>query len=570
MTKKLSLTLLVVFSLVAVLSLSFATVAQEAIPRGGTVVISEGQTTPFFRNFNPFAPEPTRWTVYSIFEPMLVFNPVEGGAATPWLATSYAYSEDLLSISFTLREGVKWSDGEDFNADDVVFTFEMIKEFSALDRNAVYEFTENVEKVGDFEVKFNLSRVYTQAHAQIGAVQIVPEHIWSAVEDPVTFTNDDPVGTGPLTTVANLNDQVFELCRNPYYWGVGEDGAQLPYIDCIRHPVYQGNDPANLATVNGEVDWVGNFIPDIESVFVAANPEKHFYYFWPGGATVQLYTNTTKAPFSDVEFRRALSMAINYEDVTSIGMYGYTTPSNPVALGPRYESWIDQSVVDAAYEMGMGIYNPDAAAAALDAAGYVDADGDGWRDNPDGSAIAFKVQVVNGWTDWVTSVQIMTENFQDVGLNAVIDTPEFGAWLSNLQQGTYDASIGWGTAGNTPYDHFRNIMYSGLIGSDGTANAQLWGRWTSDEADALIDAFTATADEAEQREIINQLQKLYVDNVVTIPLFPGPTWYEYTTYRFTGFPTVEDYYAQGSPWDGNSRLIVLTRIHCIDDTSCGQ
>lgn len=569
MSKKLSLTLLAVLTLVALLSISFVSVAQDATPRGGTVVISQGQTTPWVRNFNPYSPNPIHWSQGIVYEPLLVFNPVEGGVATPWLATGYEYAEDLMSVNFTLREGVMWSDGEAFNADDVVFTFDMFKEFGALDTAAVSEFLDSAEKVGDFEVKFNLNKVYTLAHEIIGGRWIVPEHVWSAQEDLTLFTDPDPVGTGMFTTVANINEQVLELCRNENYWGVGEDGAQLPYVDCLREPVYQGNDPANLALVSGELDWVGNFVPDIDNVFVAQNPENHHYYFWPGGGTVQLYTNTTKAPFSDVEFRRALSMAINYDDVTSIGMYGYTIPSNPVGLGPRYESWIDQSVVDAAYEMGMGIYDPDAAAAALDAAGYVDADGDGWRDNPDGSEIAFNVQVVNGWTDWVTSVQIMTENFQDIGLNAVIDTPEFGAWLSNLQSGDYEASIGWGTDSNTPYNIFRDMMYSGLI-VEGTANAVTWSRWTSDEADALIDSFTATADEAEQHDIINQLQKFYVDNVVTVPLFPGPTWYEWTTYRFTGFPTEDNYYAQGSPWNRPGRLITLTRIHCIDDTSCGQ
>jgi peptide/nickel transport system substrate-binding protein len=335
-------------------------------------------------------------------------------------------------------------------------------------------------------------------------------------------------------------------------------------------PVYPGNDPANFAAANGDLDWIGNFIPDIESTFVAANPEKHFYYFWPGGAVVQLYVNTTKAPFSDVAFRRALSKAIDYGSVANIGMYGYTVPANSTGLGPRNESWISQAALDAAGAAGLNTFDSAAAAAALDEAGYVDADGDNWRDNPDGSAINFKVQVVNGWSDWVTSVQIMSQNFQDIGLNNTIDVLDFGVWLNNLQSGSYDTSIGWSSAGNTPYDFYRNVVYSPLIGSDGIANAQLWGRWTSPEVDELIESFVATADEAEQRAISDQLQAIYVENVPAIPLFPGPTWYEWTTHRFTGFPTVDDYYTQGSPWNVQGRTLTLTRLHCIDATSCGQ
>jgi peptide/nickel transport system substrate-binding protein len=549
MRRKLSL--LIVLSLV--LSLGLVS-AQDDIPRGGTIVVSEGQQAPFQRNFNPFSPDPTRWTTYGIFEPLLVFNPVEGGVATPWLATAYEYSDDLMSIDYTIREGVLWSDGEPFSADDVVFTFDLMKEYPALDRGGVYQFLDNVEKVGDNVVRFNLNKVYTQAHAIIGAAQIVPQHQWSQIDDPITFTNPEPVGTGPLTEIGNFSEQLLELCRNPNYW-------QTIYIDCMQQPLFLGNDPANLAAVSGELDWIGNFIPDIEATFVAADPDNHFYYFWPGGGTVQLYVNTTKAPFDDPEFRRALSMAIDYDAVTGIGMYGYTIPANPTGLGPRHETWISEEALALAEAKGLGQYNPDGAAAVLDEAGYVDANGDGFRDLKDGTPFSFKVQVVNGWTDWVTSVQIMSQNFQDIGLNAAIETPDFGVWLNNLQTGTYDTSIGWSTSGNTPWDFYRNVLDSALIGDDGLANAQLWGRWVSDEADALINAFTATADLAEQQQIVNELQMLYVDNVVAIPLFPGPTWYEYTTHRFTGFPTREDYYAQGSPWDGNSRLIVLTRIH---------
>lgn len=557
-------TCLLVLMLVIVVS------AQDQTPRGGTVITSTGEQL-IGRNFNPYAPDPLDFSRNMIYEPLLVFNPVEGGVATPWLATGYAYADDLMSVTFDLRDGVLWSDGEAFNADDVVYTFNMFKEFPATDTAAINDFLDSVEKVDDLHVKFNLNRVYTIAHELIGARYILPEHIWGSVEDPALFLNEDPVGTGPMTTVANYNEQSYEVCRNETYWRKDENGEQLPYVDCLRQVLFQGNDPANLALINGELDWAGNFVPDIETTFIAADPEHHGYYFWPGGATVQLYSNTTKEPFSDVNFRRAMSMAIDYDSVTSIGMYGYTTASNAVGLGPRYSDWVSEDALAAADATGQTRYNPEGAAALLEESGYVDSDGDGIRNMPDGGAnIEFKVQVVNGWTDWVTSVQIMSQNFQDVGLGATIDTPEFGAWLSNLQGGNYDVSIGWGTAGNTPYNYFRNLMLSELISEDGQANAELWSRWTSDEADALLTQFTATADLAEQQSIIDQLQQLYVDNIPAIPLFPGPTWYEYVTYRFTGFPTEENYYAQGSPWDEPSRLIVINTIHCVDDTSCGQ
>lgn len=545
--------------------------AQDDVPRGGTVVISEGLQSAPARIFNPYNPNPVNWTRMSMFEPFIVWNPVTSEPHY-FLATGYEYSDDLLSLTFPLREGVLWSDGEPFSADDVVFTWELIAANPGLDWHGLLAFVDSVEKVDDNTVTFHLSRVYTQAHIIVARFWPLPEHQWASVEDPVTFANEDPIGTGPLTNVVAFNEQVIEICRNDNYWGRDEAGNQLPYIDCMRMPVYLGNDPANLAAVNGDVDWIANFMPDIDNTYVAANPEHHHYYFWAGGGTVQLYLNTTKAPFSDVNFRRAVSQAIDYENVVGIGMYGYTIPSNATGLGPINESWVSQEALDAAAATGLNTYNEAGAAAALDEAGYVDADGDGWRDNLDGSALTFNIQVVNGWTDWVTSVQIISENLQAVGLNAQTVTPDFGEWLNNLQTATYDVSIGWSDAGLTPWNFYRTVLDSSLITDEGVANGSTWARWTSDETDELLAAFTSTADEAEQRDIMNQMQMAYVENVPAIPLFPGPTWYEWNDTRFTGFPTQEDYYIQGSSWEATfgSRLVVVNRIHCIDDTSCGQ
>ena len=556
-------------AVVMVVLLSISLVGAQMTPRGGTVVVSDGEQL-VGKNFNPFAPDPLNFTDRFIYEPMLIFNPVDGGVATPWLATGYEYGEDLQSVTFNIREGVMWSDGEMLDAGDVAFTFNLFLSVPATDKAAIGDFLESVEVIDDSTVTFNLNRVYTLAHELIGGQMIVPEHDWADVEDYALFTNSEPVGTGAMTTVADFNEQSYTLCRNENYWRVDENGDQLPYVDCIRQVLFQGNDPANLALINGELDWVGNFVPDIEQTFIAQNPEKHGYYFWPGGATVQLYSNTTKEPFSDVNFRRALSMAIDYDAVTSIGMYGYTSPANAVGLGPRYDSWVSADAIAFADGTGQTRYNPEGAMALLDEAGYVDSDGDGIRNMPGGNNIDFKVQVVNGWTDWVTSVQIMSQNFQDIGLSATVETPDFGAWFSALQNATYDVSIGWGTAGNTPYNYFRNLLLSELISDEGVANAETWSRWTSDEADALLSAFTETADMGAHMDIVNQLQMLYVENMPAIPLFPGPTWYEYTTYRFTGFPTEDNYYAQGSPWERNSAAIVISTIHCIDDMACGQ
>lgn len=559
MSRKLSRLTAVLFSIALVLSFGVNVMAQDDF--SDCVQVSHRPVPVWVRNFNPFAPDPIQETLDMIYEPLILWNPVLGGEPTPWLATDWEYSDDLLSLTMNLRDDVQWNDGEPFTAEDVVFTFDLLQSNTELDRSGLLAFVDSVEATGDHSLVWNLSQVFTQADTFIGMLNPVPAHIWSDIEDPVTFTNDNPVATGPFSIIESFSDQVYVLGANPNYWQEGK-----PQVPCLRYPAFASNDPANLAIINGETDWAGHFLPDIDNTYVALDPENNHYFFWPGGGTVSLYLNTTKAPFDDVNLRRAMSQAIDYESVVGIGMYGYTIPADPAGLGPRYENWASQEALDTAAEMGLSAYNPEGAMAVLDEAGYVDTDGDGWRETPAGEPLQFTIQVVNGWSDWVTSVQIITQNFQDVGLNAASTTPEFGEWLNNLQMGTYDVSIGWSTAGRTPYDYFRNQLYSPLIGSDGLANAETWARWTSEDVDGLLDAFTATVDAEEQGDIIDQIQQIYVENVITIPLFPGPTWYEWNTTRFTGFPTEDNYYAQGSPWRGSvnsGRLLIALNIQPV-------
>jgi peptide/nickel transport system substrate-binding protein len=566
MSNKVLRRMLVLVTVLVLVAMSFSFVAAQdetpftadpSLPHGGTVQVSHRPQAVWVRNFNPMAPDPINDVHGFIYEPLLVWNEVTG-EGIPWLATSFVYSEDLMTLTVTLRQGVQWSDGEDFNADDVLFTLNLMKDNPELDRASLWSFIDTIDRVDDYTLQFNLSRVYTLADTLIGELETVPEHIWSAVEDPVTWTNDEPVATGPFANVCRFEDQVYELCANENYWMEG-----LPYVERLRFPAFPGNEQANLAVINGETDWAGHFIPDVEQTLVAADPENNHYFFWPGGGTVSLYFQTEKAPFSDVAFRQAVSQAIDYDGVVNIGMYGYTVPADPAGLGVRFADYLTEETLTTASDMGLGAYNPELAAQTLDAAGYVDADGDGWRDQPDGTPIAFNIQAVSGWTDWVASIQVISQNLQDVGLNAQVATPEFGDWLNNLQTGSYDISIGWGSSGRFPWNHFRDTLFSELIGEDGRANAELWSRWTSEESDDLIRSFVSTADEAEQRSIIGQLANILVENVVIVPLFPGPTWYEWNTARFSGFPTAEDYYVQGSPWDrdSNSRLLVALQIH---------
>lgn len=539
-------------ALFAALALPGCAKGKASPSRKGILTVSQEQHASWIRNFNPLlAPSSSRWpTRAGIYEPMLIYNTMKGEYA-PWLATKYEWSEGNKRLSFTTRPSVKWSDGQPFTARDVVFTFELLKKHKALDLNGVWGFIEGVTAKDDATVDFTLSRAYVPGLVYIGQQPIVPEHKWKDVADPVTYTNEQPVATGPFTEVKVFQNQVYELGRNPNYWQEGK-----PFITGLRFPAYPGNDQANLALLNGEVDWAGNFVPDIDRAFVRRDPASHHYWFPLVGGTVMLYTNTTRKPTSDIRVRKALSMAIDREQIVKVAMYNYTRPSDATGLNDAYERWRSAKAVAAGDWVKL---NLDKAGALLDEAGYKMTPA-GHRADADGTPLRFEINVVSGWSDWVRAAQIIAQNLKRVGAQASMKAYDFSAFFEKLQKGDFDLSMGWSAEEPTPYNFYRDMMGTETVRPIGELSARNWHRFGSPEADARLTAFALTSDEAEQRRLADDLQAFFVESAPSIPLFPNPSWGEYNTSRFTGFPSKESPYAKLSPNNAPEYLLVLTEV----------
>jgi peptide/nickel transport system substrate-binding protein len=548
------------FSGVAMPRAYFAS-AQDA--EDGLLTISNEQQQTWVRAFNPLLPENTggRWpTQYGIYEPMMIYN-IIAGELVPWLATEYAFNEDNSQLTFKTREGVNWSDGTPFTARDVAFTFNLLKDTPGLTSpsgvTAAFGeagYLESVEATDDTTVVFTFSRVYTPGLYDVAEQPIVPEHIWSAIEDPVTFANEEPVATGPFTEITRFETQIWTLEKNPNYWQEG-----LPKIQGFRLPAYASNDQANLATINGENDWAGNFIPDIEKTYVAADPEHNHYWFPSVGAVVHLYAQTSKAPWDNADVRKAVSMAINREQIVDIAMFGYTHPADGTGMSDAFETWKDQAALDAGAEWVT--YNPDKANELLDAAGFA-RDGD-VRKLPDGTPMEYEINVVTGWSDWVSACEIMAQSLAEVGIKASVQPYDFSAWQEKVQLGDFDLSIGWSSQGATPLNFYRGVMGSAVARPVGEIGTENWQRYTSTAADDLLDQFAATSDPEEQKQIVNEMQMAYATEAPAIPLFPGPAWGQYNDSRFTGFPNEEDPYAILSNYEPGERLLVMVRLEPV-------
>ncbi|HTN85066.1 MAG TPA: ABC transporter substrate-binding protein, partial [Sorangium sp.] len=203
-------------------------------------------------------------------------------------------------------------------------------------------------------------------------------------------------------------------------------------------------------------------------------------------------------------------------------------------------------------------YDVAKANALLDEAGYAKG-ADGIRAK-DGKPLKFDINVVTGWSDWVRAVQITTQNLKAVGIEATLKTYDFSAFFEALQKGTFDMSMGWTNTEPTPFNFYRDLMGTEFVKPVGEATTRNWHRFGAKEAEPLFKQFASATDPADQKRIIDELQMIYSQQVPVIPLFKNPSWGEYSTKRFVGWPSKENPYAKLSPNNPPDYLIVLTEI----------
>jgi peptide/nickel transport system substrate-binding protein len=518
----------------------------------GVLVVSQEQQASWIRNFNPLLPQgvarfPSQGGIY---EPLMIFNAISG-EFVPWLATSHRWSEDRLTLSFELREGVFWSDGRPFRADDVAFTFELLKKFPALDQQSVWSLVSAVRAVGERQIEMTMQRPFVPGLIFIAQQAIVPRHIWEKIEDPVTFSNPNPVATGPYTEVELFQTQMFQLGRNPRYWQPGK-----PAVKSLRFPAYPGNDQATLALIHGEVDWGGNFIPAIDRIFVGRDPAHHRYWFPLVNGVVALYPNTTRAPFDDVRVRKAISLALDRELTVKVAMYGYSKPADATALSEANARWKDAATIAAGDWVKQDLGR---AQKLLDEAG-LKRGADGVRLKADGTPMIYELNVVTGWSDWVRAAQVMSRSLAEIGIQVTVRPHDFGSWFERLQRGNYDLSLGWTTEGPTPHRLYRGLMSRQTVPPAGEPAAVNWARFGSEKADGLLAELEATDDPARQLELSRGLQEEFSAQAPVIPVFFNPAWGAFNQKRFEGFPDQAHPYARLSPNHMPECLLVLTAV----------
>lgn len=517
------------------------------------LVISQEQRASWIKNFNPLTPGgAARWpTAAGIYEPLMIYNSMEA-RYIPWLATNHTWNKNNDILRLVVRKDVSWSDGILFSAKDVLFTFNLLREFPALDGRGLWTYLSDIKLINDYELEFIFSSIYVPGLDAIVGQTIVPEHIWADIDDPIKYTNPNPVGTGPFTQIVKFTKQVWELGKNPNYWQKGK-----PKVEKLIFPAFPTNVQATYALINGEVDWAGNFIPAIDRIFVDRDPQNHHYWFPRAGGSIFLYPNNTKNHLSNKNFRKALSYAIDRELIAKVAMYGYTVPADITALSEGMSKWRENKTRNNNWTK----FDKNKSISLLNDLEYSLSNEKLFDKNND--EITFEIIVVSGWSDWIRAAQIISRNLEDIGINASVRTYDFGAWFSKLQTGDFDLAIAWAEKGNTPYNLYKGLMSEKSVKPIGEISVLNWHRYGNSEIDLLSEKYEKTSDTNMIEKIIFDMQNIFIENIPAIPLFSEPSWGEYNTTRYTNFPNEQNPYAQLSPNNVPENLLVLIELEPV-------
>jgi peptide/nickel transport system substrate-binding protein len=543
---------------------------QADVPRERTLIVMQGGDNgqnPAFENFNLWVTaSQDGWhagPLQTMNEPLIMFN-VLTGEYENWLAETWEYNADFTEITMTLREGIEWSDGTPFTADDVAFTFNSVRDRQSEATNAAeISFMKEAVVVDPRTVKFVLNEANprwwaTTLTSNHGVVeQMLPKHIWEG-QDLLTFTNYDPeqgwpVATGPYKlTSTSAEQKIFDLRED--WWAAKTGFKPLPQVQRVIFIAERDESLTAQMLITNEVD-MGKIIsvPTLQSVF-AQNPNVITFsgqeppYGYLDWCPIDLNFNCDVAPWDNAQLRWAISHALDRTRLAALAEsgagvaavhqftpYEWFTPFEE-ALKPLYDKY---SLAVAA--------NPDKVEELMTGLGYAK-NGDGfWEAN--GQTVDMNIYV----PDWLKAYgPPLTQQLIDAGFNATFDTSP--GLNTQAQTGEQALSFGCkgpaGVKGMDPY--FMLSIYTSPYFRPTGEPAPIWwatSRWQNAEYDAIVAQMNSlSADDPQTLDLFTQAMDIWFREMPDVFVSQLIIRYPMNTTRWTGWPTQEDAYGFPHSW----------------------
>ena len=487
-------------------------------------------------NFNPFdaaAPVQGMGATGLVYEPLFQFNLANPSTAPyPWLATAFSWGDGGKSITFTIRQGVKWNDGQPFTADDVAFTFNYMKQYANSKTDNInlggLQVTDVTESGNKVTVDFPSPQYMNLLH--IAGQVMLPKHIWSSITNPAHFTDPKPVGTGPYT-LGSFTTQGYTMVANTSYW-------QPVPVKKVFFPVYTTNNAAQTALFSQKIDWTGNYIPNLQKNFLDKDPRNGGYE--GSNSSGALYPNLKSGPTADLAVRQAIDVAINRQLMSTEGESGLEDPVLNVSgiTEPAFSPWLAPSL------KGQNVSptgDPKQAASILQKAGYTK-DSAGFFAKG-GQELSIAITTPGDYSDFANDVSLAVQSLKEAGIKASFNNVTVDAYNADAVSGNFQLLLRWGSGGITPYQLYDGWLDPILIGT-GNGNYE---RLNDPTVTAELAKLNGDQTIAEQTADLAPIEKYVADNLPVIPTTTSAEWCEYTSVHYTGWPTKDNPYQSCQP-----------------------
>lgn len=485
-------------SAVTTLALGGAAALASCAPQTATRTALRVGSTTDIDSLNPFTAfsSQSNDVFQLIYDNLLAYDANLGAA--PSLASSVQRSPDGTTFTYTLRTDVKWHDGTEFSADDVEFTFTMIRDNNYGTYGAYLKDLTGITRPGANQIALTYAKPQTLDLGLI--VPIVAKHQWEGVKpaDLPKYANEKPVGTGPFSFTSWEKGTAVTVTRNDSWWGP-EPAAQK-----VTWTKYGSDDIATQALKTGDVDIVPEITPTIFTGLTDAKDVKtevleSFSFHMIG-------FNCSTAPGSkgnrlllDQNIRQALSCAVSRRQLVELALAGYGEPGTdllPPAFGEFHYVPAPDAVLDD---------DPEKAKRLLDAAGYT-ADGGGTRKSKDGAPLRFRIMAIADTAVDVKAAELFVTAAKDVGIELDLSTTDadtMGAAVFNAEAPDWDIMVwGWDSSFYDP-SYLLGIPTKDQIGGNNDTF------WVDPRYDELYAQQSTTLDRSARVKLVQEMQAIH-------------------------------------------------------------
>ena len=496
-----------------------------------------------------------------VYETLFMFNSLDG-KLYPLLGKDYSWNDAQTELTITLNPDAKWNDGTQVTAEDVAYTYDTHVKYASSVGSDFSNYIDSVEakdattvvihaKVGDNGAAINplkvnsfMNSVYMMQKAYLQTVESRNGEDADKVKQDVM---DDAVTSGPYKPYIS-NDQKAVLIRDDNYWGQAASmWGKLPVPKYIAHTIFKDNAAGQVALSQGEVDVCQQFITDVQNLWLEDGlPISTWLDDAPYGACEvmpSMFFNTEREGLDQKEVRRAIAMAVDYEQIIASAMSGQSPtfdeyPRSVVGPTDGERKYVD---FDAIADLQWKNADVDGANALLDAAGIKDTDGDGIREY-NGKNLSFKAECPTGWSDWNASMEIVAAAGEKIGIDIQTYFPEASSFYDDMTTCNFDICM-WSTPGAGMMNPYSKGMF--YFSEEYAKLAANWsgnfGHYMNDDAEAILEAIPTETDEAKLKEYYTELSRILLDECPAVALMYRPSlFYAVNESVWTNYPAADD------------------------------